>query len=285
MYPDTKTLDCTNLFNKSLKSKNSLKMVMHMTEVDHYNDYYEKFHLKKKELTEWERIRINDTLNILPEENSLLEVGCGDGRILNRLVGKYKNTCGLDISYNALKYVKTKTIHGNLENLPFPDNSFDIVMCCEVLEHLPYSTYKKAVEEIERVAGKYILISVPNNENLENKMVKCPQCSCSFHVSRHLRTFNIAKLKSLFKNFRLHKTKVVFVDQFILGNLIINLKKRMNILNPEYPKGSLCPQCGYSSEEYKVTNHKKNFRSKITDILSFNKKGEWIIALYKCSTH
>jgi len=48
-------------------------------------------------------------------------VGCGDGRILNRLDGKYE-CIGLDISNEALKYVKTKKIHDSLENLPFADN-------------------------------------------------------------------------------------------------------------------------------------------------------------------
>ena len=254
-----------------------------MTEMNYYNDYYEKLHVKERKLNEWEKKRIEDTLSILPSDaNSLLEVGCGDGRILNQLVGKYKNICGLDISYNALNYVKTKTIQGSLENLPFPDNSFDVVMCCEVLEHLPYSIYEKAIKEIERVAKKYILISVPNNENLDIEMVKCPQCSCSFHTWRHLRTFDKEKLTFLFKNFIIYKTKIVLMDQFIFGNLIINLKKRLNILNQEFPNSSLCPQCGYSPE-YKISHNEENFRSRWVNLFSL-KKGVWIIALYKCST-
>jgi len=44
--------------------------------------------------------------------------------------------------------------------LPYKDNSFDLVICTEVLEHLEEPT--KAFKEMLRVSKKYLIISVPN---------------------------------------------------------------------------------------------------------------------------
>ena len=49
---------------------------------------------------------------------------------------------------------------GDIYKLPYKSNSFDLVVCTEVLEHL--ENPKKALRELIRVSGKYILLSVPN---------------------------------------------------------------------------------------------------------------------------
>ena len=54
--------------------------------------------------------------------------------------------------WNMLKLKRFKVI----ENLPFEDNSFDLVLCCEVLEHLPDDIYQDALKEIQRVSNEYI---------------------------------------------------------------------------------------------------------------------------------
>ncbi len=260
-----------------------------MSESDYYNDYYEKLHLIERKLTLEEENRIKNTIDLIPSKiKSLLEVGCGDGRILNQLIGKYENICGLDISYNALNYVQAETVQGSLEKLPFPDNSFDVVICCEVLEHLPYSIYEKSLKEIERVSKKYILISVPNDENLNIGMIKCPQCGCFSHIWRHLRSFNTKKLESLFRNFKIHKTKILFTDQFMFSNLVFKLKTLLNIKNQEFSMTSLCPQCSYSPEydgknEIDL-NKKKSLKTELLkEVLPTKKAGGWIIVLYKHS--
>ena len=50
---------------------------------------------------------------------------------------------------------------GNIYELPYEDNSFDVVLCLEVLEHLEYP--ERALKaELQRVARKYCIVSVPN---------------------------------------------------------------------------------------------------------------------------
>lgn len=257
-----------------------------MNKPDYYNNYYDEFHAKKRELTKIEEKRINSTMDIIPNDvESVLDVGCGDGRIVNRLQGKYEKICGLDISNNALKNVKTSKVQGSIEKLPFSDNSFDLLICAEVLEHLPYPIYKKAIKEVERVSKKYILISVPNKENLDVRMIKCPKCGCLSNEWRHLRSFDANTLHTLFNDFEIQKTKNQLAEEFIFSNSLLKLGKCFNIYR-KFPETSRCPQCGYSPESKKERKHitlKTKVINSFKKKLPLTKSGGWIMVLYQCS--
>ncbi len=98
---------------------------------------------------------------------SALDVGCGEGFTLNKLsenkIGKKLE--GVDFLKTAIDTGKRVHPHlklkvGNIYHLPYKDNSFDLVICTEVLEHL--EDPKKALSELTRVSKKYLLLSVPN---------------------------------------------------------------------------------------------------------------------------
>src|SRR3989442_799051 len=126
----------------------------------------------------------------IPEDvHSVLDVGCGAGEFLRWLPDSYWKV-GLDFSYEALIRAGSRTIQGSIGALPFASFSFDLVTCFEVLEHLPHQTFPDAVHELERVGRKYIIVSVPNEEVLAEALVWCPQCSCVFHPSWHVRSFS-----------------------------------------------------------------------------------------------
>ncbi len=99
--------------------------------------------------------------------DSILDVGCGEGFTLNRLreqkIGKKLE--GIEYLKTAIElgkkmYPDIKIKQGNIYNLPYADNSFDLVLCTEVLEHL--EDPEKGLKELVRVAKKYLIISVPN---------------------------------------------------------------------------------------------------------------------------
>ncbi len=94
----------------------------------------------------------------LPKNSSLriLDLGCGTGGFLNKLKKKYKKAVGLDISSVMLAIAKKKypkladnLIRGTAENLPFPENSFDVVFIRVALHH--FQDPKKSLKEIQRV--------------------------------------------------------------------------------------------------------------------------------------
>ena len=99
--------------------------------------------------------------------NSILDVGCGEGFTLQRL---YENKIGKrleGVDHQGIAIEIGKRIHpklklevGNIYHLPFKAESFDLVICTEVLEHLEEP--KKALRELARVSRKYLLLSVPN---------------------------------------------------------------------------------------------------------------------------
>jgi ubiquinone/menaquinone biosynthesis C-methylase UbiE len=98
---------------------------------------------------------------------AVLDVGCGEGITLKKLEDKKigKNNEGIDYSATAIKigkkiYPQLKLSKGDIYKLDYKDNSFDLLICTEVLEHLKDPI--KAVEEMKRVTSKYIIISVPN---------------------------------------------------------------------------------------------------------------------------
>jgi ubiquinone/menaquinone biosynthesis C-methylase UbiE len=99
--------------------------------------------------------------------DKVLDVGCGEGFTLIKLkqakIGMTHE--GIDNSDAALKLSKRlnpslNIKKGNIYNLPYKDNAFDLLICTEVLEHL--ENPRKALSELSRVTGKNMLLSVPN---------------------------------------------------------------------------------------------------------------------------
>lgn len=98
---------------------------------------------------------------------TILDVGCGEGFTLELLHDKKigEKLEGVDFLKTAIEIGKKErpflTLkEGTIYKLPYKDNSFDLVICSEVLEHL--EDPKKALEELHRVTKKYIVLSVPN---------------------------------------------------------------------------------------------------------------------------
>jgi hypothetical protein len=51
---------------------------------------------------------------------------------------------------------------GSVTDLPFDDDSFDAVLCTEVLEHMPFEHTCRAIREIQRVTRRFAFITVPH---------------------------------------------------------------------------------------------------------------------------
>jgi ubiquinone/menaquinone biosynthesis C-methylase UbiE len=228
---------------------------MNKHEVDYYE--YDKFWNSQK--SDNDKNRINFIIKNIPNDaDSLLDVGCGNGIFINEAIQnmKLRRIVGLDRCKTAMKYVKTDKIIGSIDTLPFHNNGFNLVTALEVLEHLPLMVYEKALNEICRIARKYIIISVPNNENLSKSLVQCPSCQTRFSSCYHMRSFNKENLRTLFltNGFKLKALNEIgktnhrlFINEFI-G--FVNKIKRIN----NFDGKTICPLCGYTRRESHYSN-------------------------------
>lgn len=77
--------------------------------------------------------------NTKAKDVKILDVGCGTGELLKELQ-KFGIPTGVDISPQAVNFCKKRGIKrvilGELPNLPFPKNSFSLILCLDVLEHV-----------------------------------------------------------------------------------------------------------------------------------------------------
>jgi 2-polyprenyl-3-methyl-5-hydroxy-6-metoxy-1,4-benzoquinol methylase len=100
------------------------------------------------------------------EFTSLLDAGCGEGETLARLGSALPpKTVAVDVSPEAVEFTATRfpavdVSRHSIDGLPFAENSFDLVLCLEVLEHVPDPA--PALAELARVASGHVVISVPH---------------------------------------------------------------------------------------------------------------------------
>lgn len=128
---------------------------------------------------------------------SVLDAGGGTGWTTIGIQKKC-HVVTLDSSAASLNHVKGDKILGDIRELPFSNQSFDLVISSEVLEHLSDQDLGRACTEIMRVARKYILVSVPYRELLEARLVRCENCGHVFHRDHHCRAFSEQDLAGLF---------------------------------------------------------------------------------------
>jgi methionine biosynthesis protein MetW len=141
--------------------------------MEEYIKKYEAVWKGKKELDVFSKYERNRVLPLffIPlytlSYRKVLDVGCGDGSVSEFLEKNGFDVTSLDISQNAIEKAKyerglKKCIVGNAEQLPFSNETFDIVFLGDVIEHL--FNPQKAIMEANRVLKKEgrIIVSFPN---------------------------------------------------------------------------------------------------------------------------
>jgi SAM-dependent methyltransferase len=92
-----------------------------------------------------------------------LEVGCGEGRLATELLKAHRpahfEAC--DVALRPAADIDPQIVlrEASIYALPYPDSSFDLVICCEVLEHLRDPA--AGLAELARVSSRHVLLSTP----------------------------------------------------------------------------------------------------------------------------
>jgi len=106
---------------------------------------------------------LSELISLKP--NTVLDIGCGTGYITNIMSHELDSTViGCDMDINRISFARDnlaqEVIIGDIMHLPFKDNSFDVVVASEIIEHI--LSPRIALNEIRRVSKKFIIITVPN---------------------------------------------------------------------------------------------------------------------------
>jgi len=113
----------------------------------------------------------------LARGEKFLDLGCGVGYFTELLSVKDAQVFGIDIDAKAIQYAKQNTsvnkfFIASAESIPFKENSFDKLLCSEVLEHIDND--EQVVSEIYRVCknGAIVVITVPTEEGCFGSKIK-----------------------------------------------------------------------------------------------------------------
>ncbi|MEO2069398.1 MAG: ubiquinone/menaquinone biosynthesis methyltransferase [Desulfurobacteriaceae bacterium] len=127
-------------------------------------------------IKKWQRELLKD-LDL--SDKTVLDLACGTGEISHLFENKTKMTIGLDYSLPMLKVAKSKNkktifVQGDALNLPFKDDSFDLVIVSLGLRH--FDDLERSLKEIKRVLkskGKVRIleVSIPQNPFLQKFFV------------------------------------------------------------------------------------------------------------------
>lgn len=157
------------------------------TIADIYNEFGESYHNSRKKASgrlHNEFIDVPTTIFLLPSDlkkTRILDAGCGSGIYAKMMAEKGANVTGIDVSSKMLEIAQRETpeeyqityLIGDLYNLPFGNNSFDIVICTYVLEN---------IKDILKIFQEFYRVLVPNG-------------ICIFSISHPIRANSVKESK------------------------------------------------------------------------------------------
>jgi len=217
-----------------------------------------------------------------PQAETVLDVGCGNGFVTRRLRAR-RLVVGLDPSAEALACWDGVRVLASGARLPFPDRSFDAVVCCEVLEHLPDGLFEQVTAELARVARRSLVIGVPYRQDLRQGMTRCADCGEVYHVDLHRRSFRGPEdVLRAFPGFRLEVVAYTGRRSEIRSRLFRWIRYRL--LGPGARSAfARCPACGSDRTRTYRDGKGKRLRRWLLDGLAWRMKKEnfssWVTLL------
>ncbi len=164
---------------------------------DYYKEYYDLerqhwwFVAREKIISNYIKKLISDK-NLNNQDLKILNVGCGPGRS-SQYLSEFGKVVSIEYDKYCCEFASEKTgleiINGSITELPFEDNSFDLVCAFDVIEHVEND--QLAVNEIKRVAKKngVIFITIPAFISI-----------WSHHdvINHHFRRYRLPQIETLF---------------------------------------------------------------------------------------
>lgn len=139
-------------------------------------------------------------------EGRVLDYGCGLGYLVGHLLRRGIACEALDFSPSSINHVCDQFKHHPLFRgaivatevpTPLPEKSIDVLLSVEMVEHLFDQHLAPTLAEFHRLLrpGGTLIVTTPNDEDLDALRVLCPDCGARFHQYQHLRSWTAESLR------------------------------------------------------------------------------------------
>jgi len=167
----------------------------------------------------WQRKRHAIITRWAKAAGKTLDIGCGSSHILEDL----PTSIGMDVAANKLRFNRrfsNSLVNGSVWQLPFSGNSFDCVICSEVIEHIPAG--EAPFKEMRRVLrpGGTLIIGTPDYATLSWRVIEAlyrkaaPNGYADEHITHYTHASLVALLQSL--GFQVNAHDTVLGSELIL---------------------------------------------------------------------
>jgi SAM-dependent methyltransferase len=135
----------------------------------------------------------------LAEDATILDVGCAKGYMLHDFqeLMPHATFAGLDVSPYALEHAlesaRPVLTLGSAKSLPYPDKSFDLVICINTVHNLPLAECIQALQEIERVSrgNSFVTMDAWRNDEEKRRLLKWNLTALTYmHVDEWKKLFS-----------------------------------------------------------------------------------------------
>lgn len=103
------------------------------------------------------------------EPANVLEIGIGPNLVSAFLTQQNIRVVTMDRERHL-----NPQLSGTVLQLPLKEMSFDTVMCCQVLEHLPFQEFNNCLKELRRITNKKLILSLPDRTPALSLLVRMP---------------------------------------------------------------------------------------------------------------
>jgi ubiquinone/menaquinone biosynthesis C-methylase UbiE len=176
-------------------------------------------------------------LRRIKKNQKILDIGCSGGRYSFELAKRGGDVTGIDAAPKVIRWanekrkrfngLKLRFIQGDIENLPFKKESFDIVLCIELLHHLNDKELSNALLQINKVMKKDGLF-IFDLKNKHNPILRLSyKKSLRSNPQFFLKARSIKEMEHLLRKtgFRILKREGVLSPAFLSPVIMYIVKK------------------------------------------------------------
>lgn len=156
-----------------------------------------------------ELVRTKSMLGLVAGQGeTILDIGARDGHFSRLFADRFEHVTALDLDVPKIDDARIECVAGDVTALQFDDDSFDVVFCAEVLEHIP--ALDKACQELQRVARNTVVIGVPYQQDLRMSATLCRSCGKENPPWGHVNSFDLESLAARFDQCTVRESDLIW---------------------------------------------------------------------------